>query len=124
MEALQMIDMTDKLVDLICESMQEDDCIAHCNHPPCHKCKMIAERLIANGVIALPCKAGDIVWFNTYKNNATECIGIQPHKIDRIDISFVCDTAKVIPTRIPDWSIGKTVFLTKEEAEKGVINSE
>ena len=76
-----------------------------------------ADYLLANGVIVPPCKVGDTVWFDTYKKNATVCIGIQPHMIDRVDISFVCDTKNLIETKIPDWSIGKTAFLTKEEAE-------
>lgn len=44
--------MTDKdrLIELICESIQTDECIAHCNHPYCQQCDIIADHLIANGV--------------------------------------------------------------------------
>ena len=31
-------------------------------------------------VVILPCKVGDTVWFKTYKNNARDCIGVQPHE--------------------------------------------
>ena len=32
-------------------------------------------------VVVLPCKVGDTVWFKTYKNNARDCIGVQPHEV-------------------------------------------
>jgi hypothetical protein len=66
-------------------------------------------------LVVLPCKVGDTVWFNTYKNNATERVGIQPHEVKRVNIYFVTDGAD-----IPQWDIGKTVFLTREEAEKAL----
>ena len=68
--------------------------------------------------VEIPCKVGDDVWFNTFKKNATVCIGIQPHKVDRIDVCLVCGEKELIETKIPIWRIGKTVFLTKEEAER------
>lgn len=63
-------------------------------------------------LIVLPCKVGDTVWFNTYKNSATKCVGIQPHIIKCLNVYFLTDGAD-----IPEWDIGKTVFLTREEAE-------
>ncbi len=67
--------------------------------------------------VELPCAVGDDVWFNTFKKNATVCVGIQPHKVDRIDVVLVCDEKQLIETRIPIWQIGKTVFLTEEQAK-------
>ena len=66
-------------------------------------------------LLVLPCKVGDTVWFNTYKNNATECVGIQPHEVKRVNVCFLTDGAE-----IPKWEIGKTVFLTREDAEKAL----
>lgn len=66
--------------------------------------------------VELPCKVGDEVWFDTYKRGNS--IGIQPHKVDRIDVVLVCGEKELIETKIPIWQIGKTVFLTKEEAER------
>ena len=40
----------DRLMELICDKIQDDDCISHCNFPPCSKCMYIADYLIANGV--------------------------------------------------------------------------
>lgn len=80
----------------------------------------IADHLIANGVIVPPVKVGQTVWFETFAKNATVCLGIQPHKIDRVKVSFTVGAEKVVPTNIPDWEIGKTVFLTREAAEAAV----
>lgn len=68
--------------------------------------------------VEIPCKKGGHVWFNTFKKNATVCVGVQPHTVDRIDIVLVCDTKNLIETKIYDWEIGKTVFLTKKEAKQ------
>ena len=76
-----------------------------------------ADHLLANGVIVPPCKVGDKVWFETYKKNATVCVGVQPHKVDRIDVICVCDTKNLVETNIREWEFGQSVFLTKEEAE-------
>ena len=70
--------------------------------------------------IELPCAVGDTVWFDTYKKSGTVCLGIQPHKVDRIDVVVVTDTKSLIETQTYSWEIGKTVFLTKEEAEKAL----
>lgn len=66
-------------------------------------------------LLVLPCKVGDTVWFNTYKNNATECVGIQPHEVKRVNVCFFTDGAE-----IPQWEFGNTVFLTREDAEKAL----
>lgn len=42
--------MRDKLIELICEELQSDNCIAHCNYPPCYGVKFIADHLISHGV--------------------------------------------------------------------------
>lgn len=43
------MDMKEKLVDLLCDVM-EDGCIGHCNYPPCYQVETTANRLIANGI--------------------------------------------------------------------------
>ena len=44
--------MTDreKLVEIVCQAMQEVDCIEHCNHTPCYKVHHVVDELIAHGV--------------------------------------------------------------------------
>lgn len=68
--------------------------------------------------IELPCAVGDMVWFDTYKKNGTVSLGIQPHKVDRIDVVIVTDTKSLIETQTYSWEIGKRVFLSKEQAEQ------
>lgn len=41
--------MKDKLIELICEELRENNCEAHCN-TKCFKVQRIADHLIANGV--------------------------------------------------------------------------
>ena len=78
----------------------------------------LADYLLANGVIVPPCKVGDTVWFDTYKKNGTVPLGVQPHKVDRIDVICVVGEKELIETKLYDWYFGESVFLTKEEAEE------
>ena len=95
----------------------------------------IADRLLAKGVIVPPCKVGDKVWFverdYSYKNKTfvkfvnggyvkAIKVSMKPMKItieypDVNDTKGRCKGADYSAT-----SIGKTVFLTKEEAEKAL----
>ena len=73
-------------------------------------------KLIDEGkLIYLPCKIGDFVYFDTYINNARTSIGVKPHEIRDIKVIYCADGAD-----IPEWEIGKTIFLTLEEAEKAL----
>ena len=85
----------------------------------------IADYLIENGVIVLPCKVGDIVYFPMETNG--EC---EPY----IDVGLVFNIA--IDERLTMWisvryesglkyyhtsgDLGKTVFLVREEAEQAL----
>ena len=71
----------------------------------------IADYLLSNGVIVPPCKVGDVIW----DRNG------EPHKV----ISIEWYSKKVIHLHcehhtfsVGKRSIGKTVFLTREEEEK------
>ena len=89
----------------------------------------LADHLLANGVIVLPCKVGDTVWVvdsrfigrETHKNPIIRC------EIDEFAVGEACVYA-VLSGAEPwfamsrfKWvrteDIGKTVFLTREEAE-------
>lgn len=66
-------------------------------------------------VIALPCKEGDTVWFDTYDQGIH--LGIKPHVIKRIDTSLVFESEDgLLTTYIPIEEINKGVFLSEEEA--------
>lgn len=94
----------------------------------------IADYLIENGVIVLPCKVGDIVYVvSRYYAGDWE---VYKCKIDNLTIygknTFIsCDANTAIFGKINFGlnvsEIGKTVFLTKEEAEqklKGGVDNE
>ena len=59
--------MTDKkrLIQLVCESYQTDECIAHRNYGPCCTCERIANYLATSGCIVSPWKIGDTVYYIT-----------------------------------------------------------
>jgi len=66
-------------------------------------------------VVILPCKVGDTVWFKTYKNNARDCIGVQPHEVTRISASIIVP-GEIVDIGIPVDQIGVRVFLSETEA--------
>lgn len=66
-------------------------------------------------VVVLPCKVGDTVWFKTYKNNARDCIGVQPHEVTRISASIIVP-GEIVDIGIPVEQIGVRVFLSEAEA--------
>lgn len=64
-------------------------------------------------VVMLPCKIGDTVWFTTV------CHGVQPLRIKKIQMYIVVKEEHEYG-ELPVWDLGKTVFLTREEAEKAL----
>lgn len=64
-------------------------------------------------VVMLPCKIGDTVWFTTV------CHGVQPLRIKKIQM-YIVVTEEHEYGELPVWDLGKTVFLTREEAEKAL----
>ena len=97
--------------------------------------KELADYLLENGVIVPPCKVGDKVWFverrfhynlKTFKEFVCEGyvkaikVSMKPMKIT-IEYPIADDTKG--RCKGADWSalsIGKTVFLTREEAEQAM----
>ena len=119
--------MRDKLIELIRIASHEltSRCVGDCGD--CSE--SIADYLIENGVIVPPCKVGDNVY---YVSDSPLNLSVQANTIYEADVSRIITTlygtTLVIRihnsygcTEIPDvndW--GKTVFLTKEEAEKAL----
>ena len=79
------------------------------------KAYALADHLLANGVIVPPCKVGDTVY--RIANNSKTIIEEQ---IGNANIEFTIDNGTGIRGVwwLKDYNIGKTVFLTKEEAEE------
>ena len=124
--------MRDSLIELLenVHYAQNDAPYQHISH-----IEELADYLLANGVIVAPCKVGDKVWFverrfhyklKTFKEYVCEGyvkaikISMKPMKIT---IEYpIADDPKG-RCKGADWSatsIGKTVFLTKEEADKAL----
>lgn len=106
-----MSDNRDRLIELIHDSDYSLNSVG------------LADYLLANGVIVPPCKAGDTIYFDTYKHG--ESIGIQPHKV--ANISIVVSTERpfgCVGADIYDREFGKTVFLTREEVENALKKRE
>ena len=105
-------DMRDKLADLIQDSV---------NGCARHWAEIIADHLIANGVIVPPVSVGQKVWYirGGYYNSVNK----KPCEIEVTEINKKWH-GKILEwgfiangTRYRFSSIGKTVFLTKKEAE-------
>ena len=87
---------------------------------------VIADYLLENGVIVPPVQVGDTVYYieGAYYNSKRKTV--KPIKVT--EISWKCDRSGrdlgfaliANGTRYKFSSIGKTVFLTKEEAEKAL----
>ena len=102
--------MTDReqLIELLEKYKTYDSAITKVVQRP--MVKNLADYLLANGVILPPCKVGDKVWF--------VCFGkIYPHKIKSIEVSEFGMYANSSSLNFNFEHFGKTVFLTKEEAE-------
>lgn len=121
--------MTDR--DRLIELLKKDNCPSpflcdekckYANLKRCYEART-ADHLIANGVIVLPCKAGDTLYEITSRKTISEyqvtAIRIELFGIFvdwKITQGFVDRYISNMPAR----EIGKTVFLTREEAENAL----
>lgn len=105
--------MRDRLIELINEFKELDFCV-----PPDWWIEHFADHLLANGVIVPPCKVGDTVYVCFSRTRVIECkvARIIIEHIEEIGMSFICYGGMHFDMR--HW--GKTVFLTREEAEKAL----
>lgn len=78
-----------------------------------------ADHLLANGVIVPPCKVGDIIWTYDFMWRLIPCTVDKPYRC-------VCGEKGgcTFEMCFADDDFGKTVFLTKEEAEKALKERE
>ena len=86
----------------------------------------LADHLISNGVIVPPCKVGDTIYVIRDMDNPArmmlECKVISI-SVEETSIHFQFQTFKKYLYRYGSFNIddiGKTVFLTREEAEKAL----
>lgn len=102
--------MRERLIDMLAHV--DDMRIMRCGFGEC------ADYMLANGVIVPPCKVGDTVYVCFSRTRVIECKVAQIiiEHIEEIGMSFICYGGMRFYMR--HW--GKTVFLTREEAEKAL----
>lgn len=77
-----------------------------------------ADYLLANGVIVPPCKVGDLLYRILTLDNGTSFVSSFPAKVEPYSIYFRNIFGNYSYLSFDDF--GKTVFLTKEEAEQAL----
>lgn len=105
--------MRERLIELI------QDSVFGCAR---HWAEIIADNLLANGVIVPPCKVGDMVYC-IYEDN----IGEQYFADKFVTGIFLNDLGLYVRCGFHYYAVddfGKTVFLTREEAEKALKGGE
>ena len=78
-----------------------------------------ADYLLANGVIVPPCKIGDILWIPSVNSNRVYSKVIEEILIREKD-GEIGKYVYASSVYFPFENIGKTVFLTREEAESAI----
>lgn len=113
--------MRERLKELICEVIQTDECVSHCNHPYCGECERLADHLLANGVIVPPCKVGDTVYYFT-GIHGRRIVGeatVEEIYFSESDFSFL------VSTKYTSFVLQQhEVHFTREEAEKALREAE
>ena len=124
-------DMRDRLVELLTDNLP------HCDNPLQDTYDEIVERLanhlIENGTILPPCKVGDTVYF--FSGVLEEVCESKVIKIEQnyytpsnpfwFSIEYLSKQIGTQVIHIPiNQAIGKTVFLTREDAEKALRERE
>ena len=121
--------MKDRLIELLRQG--EAKCA---ETKTCNKCEqygrgsdcqrnLISDHLLANGVIVPPVKVGRTVWFIRDKyHNKIEETNVEKVIVKNGGIYIKLGCNSMYETSCN--SIGKTVFLTKEQAEKALAESE
>lgn len=111
----------DRLIELLVQ--KQDYGIELGDHMETIDNDVLADHLLANGVIVPPCKVGDKVYFDTYLHG--DSVGVQSHRVINVKYVITTEPSKGgIGAEIPDYAFGETVFLTREEAEKALERSQ
>ena len=118
--------MRERLIELLeqCSCHRSPPCTGECHE--CHNVEMfdkeiehIADHLLANGVIVPPCKVGDVVFEIVDMKNSHKAFDnfVWSDTITKIGVT----TKGILHEKGIDFAdFGKTVFLSREEAEKAL----
>lgn len=109
--------MRDRLIDILNAELK-----THFDYVPLGSVVDIADKLLSSGVFVLPCKVGTELYLSTYPNGHHR---LKEYRFcgDRIVMVIDCWEWQRTCTRWVD-EFGKTVFLTKEEAETALRKEE
>lgn len=110
--------MREKLIELIMNA------VGGCAR---HWAEVIADHLLANGVIVPPCKVGATLFF-LYNSPYADKPDLTPRIYKTTDWYFEVDKAGIVINtsdihsfnKVYDYVLGKTVFLSREAAEKAL----
>lgn len=80
----------------------------------------LADYLLKNGVIVLPCKVGSKVYFTAHENKSVWGGNVVSFSLDAANLWFICRYKCGLNIWHPIEDFGKNVFLTKKEAEKAL----
>lgn len=107
--------MRDRLIELLEDTLQEWECDVSDK-----TISEIAEHLLANGVVCPPCKVGDKLYIFYQSSGQIEELEIASitFRMFYDIIEFTNNGTLTIWDKDYNALFGKTVFLTKEEAEK------
>ena len=116
-------EMRDRLVELIYEARKEwdvyfNDCLLKGETRTKDLTGFIADHLIENGVIVPPCKVGDTL-YRVVDMSHTACnsfVDDFPIKVE--PYSIIYENMMGHYASIPFEQFGKTIFLTKDQAEQ------
>lgn len=108
----------DRLIEILQDTLHEWECDVSIK-----TLTEIAEHLLANGVIVPPCKVGDTLYEITSRNTISE-YEVTAIRIELFNVFIDWKLTQGFVDRyisdMPVGEIGKTVFLTREEAEKAL----
>lgn len=121
--------MRDKLIELLRNAPKTDIVYGNIKLPePVQTLQTIAEHLLAAGVIVPPCKVGDTAYHLTSVDtfnelNVAEIFKGEVSSItieDRLCIYCLYDNGIVYDHWYTETDIGKSLFFTREEAERAL----
>lgn len=112
--------MRDRLIELIQKAEKQQCLNAVCGDIDSlidspRGAEFIADHLLVNGVIVPPCKLGDTVYEINTENPFEEDLRVMESKVECFFIGTSLDIHRID---------GKTVFLTREEAEQALKGGE
>jgi hypothetical protein len=119
-----------KLVELInigraIGNCNKDEC-TDCLGEHCSECEAydIAQTILADGWIRLPCKVGDTAYFTVMFTGSNETLITEEPIIDVSSRGFWTNSSTIPNEELPSFepweNIGKTAFLSREDAEKAL----